>query len=317
MLLLGSIISNVVLIWCWSSLLPGAEDMLGDDYSVGAESRNISMYLKYDPYWLAVSFERNVAVTWIPKVMCTSIRDAMNTIECGPRGVAEPCAMGYHNRTLLTDFLGAAATRNMTHVVWFRDPFDRALSLYRNSVANAYISLPGCRDSRQCTFDEWVKKLDKFLPTWMNRIKGSPPSGLKRISVLQHFLPQITIAQTDAVHYDHELLMSSQADQHFFWRSLLKMEGRVWLNNSTNKVHDEAPPALPLRRRRANIQRELDAFVRNNDTLHTLAKLYQGDLDKWHQLLKTRGDEKGAKDVDYSVADYYEDTLRVRSQRSL
>ena len=74
---------------------------------------------KYNNDRLIVSRRLNLAANTVPKVMCSSIRKALNTLECGQGN--QRCAEFRMNRTI-----GRIDVSNMTRIAFVRDPFERA-----------------------------------------------------------------------------------------------------------------------------------------------------------------------------------------------
>ena len=201
----------------------------------------------YDPFWLAVSKTRNVAVTWIPKVMCTSIRKAMSYLECG---VCRRCAEARRSKDLQTTDLS-----NFTRVIVFRDPFERLYSAYRNAPDNEHISLKGF-SKENGTFDQFVDEIIRDPRTAFHN---------------EHFLPQNRIAQFDKMQYHYLLRMSSSVDQDFFWEKIVQAKRRLHTNKSVQK---------------RSHSHSFDLFQTIKlETLHKVWSLYKEDFDIWERLL--------------------------------
>lgn len=220
---------------------------------------------KYDPHWLIVSPKLNLAVTFIPKNMCSAIKKAMNTIEC--HGVPNPnCAEARKNRYWREHLL---LLNSMTRVLWIRDPFERALSAYQNSQRNLNIFTPTCPSLVNCTFAEWVDDLYHHQMSSWRKIPGNKRSGN------EHFYSQVGIAQLDHVHYHYILRLSSPIDQDFFWKVLLRgaVEPQI-LNPSNHNTTEDA---------KLHAQRTYDTL--STQTLEKLYNLYRDDFDLWDTLL--------------------------------
>jgi hypothetical protein len=205
----------------------------------------------YRDYWLVASMKKNVALTIIPKVMCSSIRHSLSMFECG--GTSR-CSEARKNGKIKQ-----INVSNMTRVLFIRDPFERAHSAYTNSDVNRYISIGRCESSAHCTFGEWVDAI----------------ANNTRIAFQnEHFNPQVNIAQMDKMHYHYHLRISSPVDQEFFWNNLLGMTKSFKMNKSlennitlSDKVSDKFK-SIHL------------------DTFKKLALIYDADLKLWERALK-------------------------------
>jgi hypothetical protein len=216
---------------------------------------------QYKPYWLVISKHLNLAVTIVPKVMCSSIRTVLNTLECS--NPQDRCAEVRTNRKLLS----TTNVSNMTRIAFVRDPFERALSAYRNSLHNRFIHISKCNTSRDCTFEEWVKQLAK-----------RPQDSFAN----EHFLPQKRVLQLDQMQYDYIFRLSSASDQHFFWNNLCKRNESVQVNTAQKEV-----PGL-------------EHF--SNTTFKILADLYAEDLVLWQMALRYG---TPAAENEHSLYDHY------------
>ena len=212
-----------------------------------------------------VSMKRNLLVILTPKVMCTSVRRALANIECGPNSKISCTEARRHAN------LGRVDVKNLTRVVLFRDPFERALSAYLNSKTNKYISLRGCPSSDVCSFSEWVDKISK-----------RPIRAMENI----HMRSQVGIAQLDKMHYNFFLRISSPIDQHFFWTELVKSPA-----THENKHAESA---------RAELDKSLSHF--SQDIFRKLATVYEQDLKMWSQLLQ-HGTPREPNE--YTLYDFY------------
>jgi hypothetical protein len=209
----------------------------------------------YRDKWLTASFKKNVALTYIPKVMCSSIRDALNMFECG--GTSR-CSEARKNKKIKD-----ANISNMTRVLFIRDPFERAYSAYTNSVKNRYISIGPCESSAHCTFGQWVDAIAKNTKTAFRN---------------EHFDPQVNIAQMDKMHYHYLLRMSSSVDQQFFWNNLLGMTKSFKSNESLKSnitLSDKNNITLSDKFKSVHL-----------DTFEKLALIYDADLKLWGRALK-------------------------------
>ena len=205
---------------------------------------------RYKDYWLVVSQKLQLAITIVPKVMCSSIRNALNTLECGPGNGR--CAEVRTNKALRKVNL-----TQMTRVAVVRDPFERALSAYENSNRNRFIHINRCHNRNVCTFSEWVQELGKNQSeTYKN----------------EHFLPQVNILQLQQMRYDYILRLSSPSDQHFFWNNLCKREHSI----KANVAHADT--------NQTTIYKGLEYFT--PEIFQVLSKLYAKDLVLWKKVLR-------------------------------
>jgi hypothetical protein len=201
----------------------------------------------YDTYWKVVLKSKNLVVNYIPKVMCTSIRDAFNLKECND--TKSHCTQGKYSEQART-----ANVANMTRVVFLRDPFDRTLSAYRNSNENRWISVPGCSSRDECTFEKWVDIIAK---------------DPKRAFRNNHTRPQVDIAQFDKMHYHYYLRVSSEIDQRFFWNDLV--QSGPYHSNSASDAS-------------ATVEEKMKTI--KNETLHKIAQVYKQDMIMWERFLQ-------------------------------
>lgn len=219
---------------------------------------------KYKDFWLVISTSLKLAVTIVPKVMCSSVRAAFNTRECS--GVPEKrCAEVRINHELAK----ATDMASTTRIAFVRDPFERALSAYQNSDTNHYIHINHCNNTRQCNFTAWVKELAR-----------NPQDTFTN----EHFLPQSRVLQFDQIQYQYLFRLSSASDQDFFWNKLCKRKKAIIANEVRNK-------ALPL-----------DLFT--NETFTIISQLYAEDLVLWRKVLQygTPPAENESTLYDYYVA---------------
>jgi Sulfotransferase family len=285
--------------WSWSNVAIVSDDPMtyttnsSVDVRVNvppffAKTENWSEYREelYDPFWRVVSPKLNLAVTIIPKVMCSSIRAALDTIECGslrnrcaedskrsPQGRAEQM---YHY--------------NMTRVIFLRDPFERILSTYYNSDTNPYILLPNCQSWRDpgCGIDAWVHYIYR---------------NQRRAFQNEHFLPQASVAQFHKMHYNYILRMTSKTDQAFFWANLAKTKP-FGINQSTNSksTSPNATQALSLREK---VKQKFSSIP--DHTIIQMVTVYKKDFRLWEMAITT-GSKKDPT-VEYTMYDYYKEVL--------
>jgi hypothetical protein len=235
--------------------------------------------LDYDPHWLLISKTKNVAITYVPKVMCSSLKFAFNTLEsCANR--MKGCAEERYNEALQNVDIS-----NMTRVIMFRDPFERAYSAYTNSEFNGGIKLQHCKNKTMCTFDEWVDEIaDNTEHAFYNG----------------HFKPMVKIAQLDKMHYDYYLRLSSPVDQDFLWRSLLKQEtGKT----EKNKSHKEE-----------NGTSTLFEKLKTNNTIHKLAEIYKDDLKLWREMLEHGTPREEGTEI--TVYDFYMEMVHTSNRNN-
>jgi Sulfotransferase family len=260
----------------------------------------------YDSYWLVASKTKQVAVTVIPKVMCSSIRSVMNGIECRDTE-NKRCAEARQ-----VSSVAKLPLQNYTRVVFFRDPLERALSTYKNSETNRYIQVEGCQKWKSCSFDYWVDRLVDF-----------------RSTKNEHFLPQAVISQRDKMHYHHHLRISNQDHVDFFFRDLLGKEPVVVNKSSNSKTGgtnsstatEAAGDAELIQQRQQQMAKKFQEI--SEYALIRLLLLYEDDFKLWEYMLASspRGPDE------YTMYDYYKEYLeeglreklmqeRLRFQRS-
>jgi hypothetical protein len=246
------------------------------EVSMTGSARNASAWLSsrdvpekgpnYKDFWLLVSRSLRLAVTIVPKVMCSSIRTAFNRLECGTDNTR--CAEARRNHELANEDL-----RKMTRVAFVRDPFERALSAYENSDHNEYIHINRCHNNTVCTFSEWVSELGKNVTiTFKN----------------EHFLPQVNILQLQQMRYDYIFRLSSPSDQHFFWSILCQRNHSI----KANVAHDDTNETA--------VFRGLEHFTPK--TFQILSKLYAKDLVLWKKVLR-HGTPRDPNEL--TIYDYY------------
>jgi len=228
----------------------------------------------YNPFWLVTSKTRKIAITIIPKVMCSTIRNTMSitiencTTKTNPGGVrcAEARRSGQKNFTYMEE-------QNYTTILILRDPFERALSAYHNSGTNPHIYTQHCKSFKDCTFDRWVDDIvDQLKPK-------VPPKRTNEFGGNEHFLPQTRIAQLDEMNYHYLLRMSSRQDLDFFF-------GLLGLDSIPEKKNKSK-----------NSNKRTD--MPNNRTMSKLASVYKEDLILWQSLLHRRQEGEELTLYDY------------------
>ena len=131
-----------------------------------------------------------------------------------------------------------------------RDPLERAFSAFENSASNGYITLPGCRNIRYCSFAEWIDIIYHNTSNFAN----------------EHFLPETKVAQLDKVHYHYVLRMSSAIDRAFLWNDVL--------NASSTKLNS------------ATKDQSIMVGNMTEGVVQQLVELYRDDLKVWSFLSK-------------------------------
>jgi len=262
----------------------------------------------YNPFWLVASKTEQVAVTIIPKVMCSSIRCALNTIECADRPGMTPellcdaqrgprCAEARRNAAVRT-----ANLANYTRVAFFRDPFERSYSAYTNSKTNVYIKTKKCPSSAQCTIDEWVRDIAQDTAYHFKN---------------EHFKPQVSVAQFDKMHYHYLLRMSSVIDQNFFWKDLLHRTDRV-VKNLSSSSSSSAKGKNGTTTSSAAAVAANDKFQKiGTETMELLATVYRDDLELWDRLLVegTPRDDSGEETTTFDLYKRQQQQIRRQRQR--
>lgn len=255
----------------------------------------------YDDYWLVASPQREVMVTIIPKVMCSSIRSAMNKIECS--NPASPkynnrCAEARWSKELREDFRSFS---NFTRVVFYRDPIERALSTYYNSESNRYLVVDGCDTWKNCTFDYWVQQLVSYQNVTQRKRAGGKKWN-------EHFMKQSVISQQQKMHYHYRLRMTNKDHTIFFFEHLLKT--KPMLANQSSNSKSKTPTANSPISSSATMNGTKD-YVANKfeqvskDALAQLLVIYEDDFELWEDIVASapRGQ------TEYTMYDYYKEHL--------
>jgi len=205
--------------------------------------------------------------------MCTTIRRAINwNIEHCDKTPNPRCAEARRNGNLKKNKMAYLENDNYDTVLLLRDPFERAISAYRNSNQNPHIYTKNCRNTTECTFDEWVEDL----------IHDPRNSN-------EHFVPQHKIAQFDSgIRYKYRLRMSSLTDLDFFFRDLLGFPDGAPKENANKSRPKPLQPQSQLgdeQRHLGDEQRQEYSWKPNQKTLDRLARFYARDLKLWQQSL--------------------------------
>lgn len=256
----------------------------------------------YDPFFKLVSKSRNLFINTIPKVMSSSIHRAIAYLECHGDWFSQ-CAAASASYTAQQ-----VAVDNMTRVVFLRDPLERAVSAYRNSIENQFIFVQHCNSRQQCTLDEWVQALAYNITATFDN---------------PHFRPQHEIAQLDKMHYHYYLRMSSPLDQRFFWKELVRIDdfkpSASSLSSSSSSFHPHkhynqasresattGKSSTSTTGSSSSIQGMLREMINVNTTLRTLANLYKSDLVLWKQFLQLGTPRQPGE---WTLYDYYQQTM--------
>jgi len=262
----------------------------------------------YDPFFKVVSKSRNLFINTIPKVMSSSIHRAIAYLECHG-DLFSQCAAASASFAAQQ-----AAVDNLTRVVFLRDPLERAISAYRNSIENQFVYVQHCNSRRQCSFDEWVQALAFNVTATFDN---------------PHFRPQSEIAQLDQMHYHYYLRMSSPLDQHFFWKELIRIDdfqsfassspssssasfqpykhyNQASRVSATTTVPTTGKSTTATATTTNTIQGMLQEMTNVNTTLRTLANLYHTDLVIWGQLLQLGTPRQPGE---WTLFDYYQQTM--------
>jgi len=221
---------------------------------------------KYNPFWLVVSPKRKVAITIIPKVMCSTIRKVINydVEECAS---GTRCAEARRNRRLRVNHTMYLHDDHYKTVLFVRDPFERALSAYHNSDVNTFIYTDNCKNTEQCSFEEWVDEV-------VNHKKSKDV----RTRQNEHFKTQTEIAQFDQIEYAYKLRMSSKSDIMFFFRNLLGLKDKI--PAKTNESKNSHHPSDKGKERASPSK-----LLYPQKTMDQLASFYKKDLELWQTLL--------------------------------
>ncbi|KAL3924868.1 MAG: hypothetical protein SGILL_000777 [Bacillariaceae sp.] len=262
---------------------------------------------EYDNYWLVASSQREVLVTIIPKVMCSSIRTAMNAIECDPDSPKynNRCAEARESPILRKVY---KTFSNFTRVVFYRDPIERALSTYYNSETNRYIFVNGCETWKNCTFDYWVQQLAPYQHVTKRKHQG------KRRN--EHFMKQSVISQPQKMHYHYRLRMTNKDHTDFFFEQLLKTKPQSVNQSSNSKSKtktNSTSSGTAMDETKAYIAKKFEQV--SHEALSRLLVIYNDDFELWQAMVESA--PRGPKE--YTMYDYYkehlEEELRPKVER--
>lgn len=206
--------------------------------------------------FMVISLPRKVAVTGIPKVMISSVRSILNR-EATENGCTQKrCAEARRIPRLMR----MANLTEFTRVVVIRDPLERLVSAYFNSDENEFIYAGRCRNTRRCTFEQFVEAI----------YAGRQVQGKWNTLKNEHFTPQAQIARFARMHYHYVLRMSSPEDLDCFFRNLLGASSKVRVNRSAKGAAED--PFVRLGRLRP---------LFTNHTVNRILSLYEEDLNVW------------------------------------
>ena len=297
---------------------------------------------KYNPKWLVISHARKVAVTIIPKVMCTSIRHTMSKIEkCSTAYgmnltplrldlqkdetkvvniIREQTSHYYNgicigrcNKARCNDLLRYNKTMyieslDYTTILFLRDPFERALSAYKNSETNRHILLDNCTKASECTFEEWVGQLVFFedspiITVWNN----------------EHFFPQTRIAQFMQIRYKYILRMTSKIDLNFFFHHLLGLESKMKIKvyNKSFSTFTNANATTETAIHKNHEKYKLYKSIPKR-TMQKLVNFYKEDIQLWQENLE-RGTPRSLSregDNETTLYDFYVEGEQKNISRS-
>lgn len=156
-------------------------------------------------FWLLVDRRRNVVLTGIPKAGITSIRSALNR-KCFLKE-GQRCAEFRKNLGLRR-----MNVSNALRAVMFREPYERALSMWRNLeeltrngvVSNSFKTW-GCTSPLNCSLARFVRVLAN-----------------ERIGVHdEHQASQYTIARPDLMKYHFAGLLGVKSDENALYKDIL------------------------------------------------------------------------------------------------
>lgn len=197
--------------------------------------------------WIAVDRSRALSYTFVPKVMCTSLRTIMNAHMKGRGGCKHArCAEVRTNPGLRKQ----ANLTELTRFVIIRDPFDRLVSAYHNSATNQYIHAGRCTSAQNCSFAEFVQAI---------AMKARRSGG--SLDFNEHFKLQVDIAAFSSMRYHHVFRMTCPRHVECIYRGLLN-SSQVHLNRSPQRV--------------ATFEK-----LFTSDVLRTFMSLYRRDVDLW------------------------------------
>ena len=234
---------------------------------------------RYNPNFLVVSHKRKIAMTFFPKVMCSTIRFAMcvtlDGCDTRTKPGGERCCEARKNHKLRANKTLYLQEQNYTTALLLRDPFERALSAYYNSDTNVHIWTKNCKNFKVCTFEKWV-----------DEILDQNDAG----NLNEHFKLQSDLAQLGEIKYSHILRMSSKRDLLFLFQNLLGLEGvPEKKNSSTNSKNSTATMLQPV--------------LPDESIMNKLAKFYENDLELWQWGLDNGTPRKEGEEL--TMYDYW------------
>ena len=255
----------------------------------------------YDDWWLVASPQREVMVTIIPKVMCSSIRTAMNEIEChrnSTKNYNPRCAEARKSPILRKTY---PSFSNFTHVVFYRDPIERALSTYYNSETNRYIFVNGCETWKDCSFDYWVQQLAPY----QHVTKRRKPHKNKDWN--EHFMKQTVISQCQKMHYHYRLRMTNKDHTKFFFEQLLKTKPKSVNQSSNSKskttTSNSTTTISAMDETKAYIAKKFEQV--SKEALARLLVIYEDDFKLWKNMVASS--PRGPNE--YTMYDFYMEHL--------
>jgi hypothetical protein len=180
-------------------------------------------------FWLVGDVARNVVVATIPFNQASGIRSIFNK-RCFAKEGAR-CAEFRRNAGLRRRINMSTALR----AVVFRDPYTRALALWRslgelrtNAVTSTFFHL-NCRSPHTCSFRRFA---------W---ILANEPHAKRD----EHTLGQWEISRPDLMHYHFIGLLDDELDTILFWRDV--MGGKQVREHPVEHVQPNASHVAPVR----------------------------------------------------------------------
>lgn len=211
--------------------------------SKSASTETVADMSLFPWYWSMYSTVHNIIIVAPAKAMHTTIRNVLNHKECSAD--TPHCSEVKKNRDKFNDLFKLHIYNTATRVLIIRDPFERALSAYMNSIRNPYINVGSiCVSSMECTFEEWIQAINQL---------GAACN--------EHFYSITNISNYNMIKYHYVIVMNNKSERLFLWNMLNETIDNQF-NISPNNQQD--------------IQTKLSYFTPN--VIKLLKLLYNDDI---------------------------------------
>jgi len=155
-----------------------------------------------------------------------------------------------------------------SRVAIFRDPFDRSLSAYYNSLDHSAINAGRCDNASVCSFGEWVDEI---------KVDGRFTNS--------HLIDQVSHTMFKNIHYHYVYRLSSSSDMDCFF--------------SLINVSDETVQELALRNPSKNSDLSLVEKAKHftPTILEKFKIIYSEDIVLWKSLQRLPGAKNGLMEI--------------------